>query len=105
MALDTTRDESVVWWCEPGGVTIRYHRGSPLGILQAVILPEPSKASLRGDSPIGQGRPGRLLKPIDIGAADAMTADVTGTLYLRVNDSPGELSDNRGQIEVTISAK
>ncbi len=85
-----------IWWCEPGGVTIRYHRGSPLGVLQAAIMPEPTNQT---------PTPSPLLKPIDIGTAAKVTPAVSGTLYLRINDSPGELADNRGQIEVTISVK
>ena len=31
-------DEPRIWWCEPGGVTIRYYHGQPLGILLAAVL-------------------------------------------------------------------
>jgi len=84
-----------IWWCEPGGVTIRYHRGSPIGLLQAAIVPEPTNQT---------PKPSPLLSPIDVGTAAKISPAVSGTLYLRVNDSPGELADNRGQVEVTISA-
>ena len=29
-----------VWWCEPGGVSIRYYKGRPLGILLAAVRPD-----------------------------------------------------------------
>ena len=29
-----------VWWCEPNGVTIRYHGGLPLGILLGAVVDE-----------------------------------------------------------------
>ena len=32
--------EPQVWWCEPGGVTIRYYRGRPLGMLLAAASDE-----------------------------------------------------------------
>ncbi len=32
--------EPKVWWCEPGGVSIRYYQGRPLGILLAAVRPE-----------------------------------------------------------------
>ena len=35
------------WWCEPGGVTIRYYMGRPLGILLAAV---------RSDQPTGERR-------------------------------------------------
>lgn len=75
------------WPCEAGGITISYHAGQPLGRLLAAV-----------DTPDG------LQKPIPLGTAGAFTAPATGTLYLRVNDSPAELSDNEGELKVTISA-
>ena len=35
--------EPKVWWCEPGGVTIRYHHGQPLGILLAAVRADESR--------------------------------------------------------------
>jgi len=29
-----------IWWCEPGGVSIQYYRGRPLGMLLAAVRPE-----------------------------------------------------------------
>lgn len=87
-----------VWWCQPGGVTIRYHEGSPLGILQGAIVPD-------RPGPIAPGRVEEtgLLAPVAIGLAATFVPTIDGTLYLRVNDSPAELSDNRGTLEVEIA--
>ncbi|MBX3411252.1 MAG: hypothetical protein KF708_00940 [Pirellulales bacterium] len=89
-----------VWWCESGGVTIRYHRGAPLGMLQGAIVPDPvNPGSSEQMNQLG------LDHPIPIGLGATVTTPVVGTLYLRVNDSPAELSDNVGTIEVEIRSK
>lgn len=87
-----------VWWSEPGGVTIRYHRGMPLGMLQAAIAPDL-------ENPGGSERiePVGLHLPIPVGLEASITTTLAGTLYLRVNDSPAELSDNEGTVEVEIT--
>jgi hypothetical protein len=77
------------WPCEPGGVTIEYHDGRPLGMLVGAIDGRATGATLADSFPIGQST---MIKP---------TAD--GTLYLRVNDSAARLDDNRGTLNVTIS--
>jgi hypothetical protein len=82
------------WNCEPGGVTIRYYRGRPLGMLLAAV---------RADDDPPQGASG-LLKPLDVGLEATITADRAGTLYFRVNDSAGSLADNAGSLEVQISS-
>ena len=82
-----------VWWCEPGGVTIRYYHGQPLGILLAAV---------RGDEAKPQA-PSGLLKPIVVGLETTLQPQQAGTLYLRINDSAGSLDDNRGSLEVEIT--
>ena len=79
-----------VWDCEPGGVTIRYYHGQPLGILLAAIR-----------ATGGAGSSG-LIKPIVIGSGATLTPQYTGTLYLRVNESAGGLADNQGTLEVEV---
>ncbi len=80
--------EPTTWWCEPPGVTIHYYRGRPLGQLLAAVLPDhkatPSWA------------------PFAVGEQHEWRVKTTGTLYLRINESPGKLADNRGSIEVTL---
>jgi hypothetical protein len=82
------------WTSEPGGVTIRYHRGLPLGILLAVVRPEEAPA---GPSP--------FFNPQAIGLGAAIEPRLTGGLYLRINDFAGELADNAGAAEVTVTVE
>jgi hypothetical protein len=78
------------WPCEPGGVTIEYYNGRPLGILLGAI----------------DGRSGEatLAHPFGIGLDATIKPAASGTLYLRVNDAPGRLDDNLGSLNVTIAA-
>ena len=81
------------WPCQPGGVTIEYYRDHPLGMVLGAVRTE-------------QG----LATPFVIGEAATITVEATGTLYLRVNDSPSAWHDNlghcpgyRGQIVTTAT--
>jgi hypothetical protein len=80
------------WWCEPNGVTIRYYKGQPLGVLMAAVRP---------DAP-PPGSSSALLRPVVIGLSALLTPPQSGTLYLKINDSPAELSDNSGTLSVKI---
>jgi len=84
-------DEPEPWWCEPNGVTIRYHQGRPLGILLYAIRPEPAQSGLTA-----------LAQPGEIGVGRIITPKQTGTLFLRINDSPAELADNTGSLTVHV---
>jgi len=81
-----------IWWCEPGGVTIRYHNGYPLGMLLGAVSdqrrPLPELTTLAQPQPIGLQRQLQFAN--------------SGTLFLRVNDSPAALSDNAGQLQVEL---
>lgn len=79
------------WPSEPGGITIRYHRGQPLGLLMAALRDDSANEGLTP-----------LAKPVPIGLERTITPSRGGTLYLKVNDSPAELHDNEGTLEVTI---
>jgi hypothetical protein len=79
------------WISEPNGVSIRYIHGRPLGLLLAAVHPEHSTNQV---SP--------FLKPIVVGLGTTITPAETGTLYLRINASSGELSDNSGKADVNI---
>lgn len=80
-----------IWWCEPGGVSIRYYQGRPLGILLAAVRPDQGN---RGSS--------ALLRPVVVGLGTTLTPNESGTLYLKINDSAAELGDNAGQLEVEV---
>jgi hypothetical protein len=43
-----------------------------------------------------------LVRPDPIGLGRESAPDRTGTLYLRINDSPAELADNQGEATVFI---
>jgi hypothetical protein len=87
----TLANEPKPWVSEPGGVTIRYCRGLPLGILLAAIRPDEKQAT--GST---------FCKPEAISQIARIQPQQSGTLFLRVNEFAGELADNRGTIEVTI---
>ena len=82
---------SKVWWCEPGGITLSYYRGRPLGILLGKVRPD-------------EARPGRaeLTQPEPIGLHRVVRPQRSGTLYLRINDSPAKLADNVGMLTVRV---
>lgn len=80
------------WWCEPGGVTIRYYMGRPLGILLAAV---------RSDQP-KENDASSLLRTTAVGLAAVLAPSETDTLYLKINDSPAELADNAGELTVRI---
>jgi hypothetical protein len=84
--------EPKIWWCEPGGVTIRYYQGRPLGILLAAVRPDQPAA----------GSTSALLKPTVIGLGTTLSPPESGTLFLKINDSAGELDDNAGELKVEV---
>ena len=77
------------WPCEPGGVTLRYHDGQPLGILLGTLRSKKNS--------------GAFAKPLPLGLQAIVTPTEDAVLYLRVNDSPAELSENQGTLEVRIT--
>ncbi len=81
-------DDGEPWPCEPGGITLRYHDGHPLGVLLGTLR--------------SQKNPGVFAKPIALGRQAIITPAEDAVLYLRVNDSPAELSDNRGKLAVRV---
>ncbi len=80
------------WECEPGGITIHYYRGHPLGMLMAAVRNDAQP--LAGLSP--------LTKPEPVGLQTVLNSPHAGTLYLKINESPADLADNQGQITIRI---
>ena len=83
------------WTCEPGGITLDYHNGQPLGQLLAAI----------DSRPVGNNRvppTTAFLTPTPVGLGTKITPEQSGVLYLRLNDSPGGLDDNRGDCSVGV---
>jgi len=87
IAEESIERDSVPWPCEPGGVTLEYHAGRPLGMLLGAWR---TKAS------------SRFSKPIAIGLAATLKPAEDAVLYLRVNDSPARLSDNQGSLSASV---
>ena len=86
-------NEPKPWWCEPNGVTLRYHNKLPLGILLAAIVDQEAAA----------GGMASLLEPDPIGLGGDAPVERGGTLFLRINDAPGELADNAGTLDLRIT--
>jgi hypothetical protein len=85
-------DQPQIWWCEPGGVSIRYYQGRPLGVLLAAVRPDQTDQDGRC----------ALLDPAVVGTGATLSPKQSGTLYLKINDSAAELGDNAGQLEVHV---
>ena len=82
------------WPCEPNGITIDYYRGRPIGELQAFVLPSDNSAGLLGEICASN--------PVTIGVNNVITSDVDGLLCFRINESPANLNDNRGELKLAI---
>ena len=94
------------WPCEPGGVTLRWHAGRPLGELHAALRPMTPTAAERVASP--PDRPDAapdpdFAAPCPVGLAARITPRRDAILYLRVNDSAASLSDNSGDLRAVIA--
>ena len=92
MPAPLLHNQPKIWWCEPNGVSIRYYHGRPLGLLLAAVRP---------DHP-GPDRTSALLHPTVVGLGTTLLPTETGTLFLKVNDSAGELADNAGELKVKV---
>jgi hypothetical protein len=80
------------WPCEANGITIRYHRGQPLGLLQAAVSDE--------ETPRDTYTP--LSAPTSVGVHSVITPETGGTLFLRINEAASGLADNSGTLNVEI---
>ncbi len=86
------RKEPKIWWCEPQGVSIEYYQGLPLGTLMGALRPDR----------VDPTQPSQFLRPAVVGRELLNEAVVSGTLYLRINEFPGNLADNEGNVQVKI---
>jgi hypothetical protein len=91
IAADQVNGAVRAWPCEPGGITIEYHDGRPLGMLLGAIVGREDQAEAS------------FAKPLAVGLGTTIKAGASGTLYLRVNDSAAALHDNRGTLTVTVA--
>ncbi|MGI9518597.1 MAG: hypothetical protein ACR2NP_16190 [Pirellulaceae bacterium] len=84
------RDEGgTAWPADAGGITIEYYQGRPLGRLTAAVLPSESNDPLN---------------VIDIGTATTIAIPADGRLLMRINESPADLHDNEGQLQVRVKS-
>ncbi|WP_153557378.1 hypothetical protein [Roseimaritima sediminicola] len=88
-------DQPRPWTCEPQGVTVRYHRGRPLGMILAALVPESQTAST-------------VLPPVQVeavGREATVVAQQDSWLFFRVGDDPSQLADNSGLATVRIQSR
>jgi hypothetical protein len=76
---------------------LEYHDGRPLGMLLGAILQETTREEQ------STGQKASFSQPLVVGLGCEIKPAEAGTLYFRVNDSGGQLNDNRGSLMVTIS--
>ena len=79
---------------EPGGISIRYYQGRPLGMLLAAVRP---------DNP-PENTPSALLISIPVGLGATIQPEAAGTLFFKINHSAAELRDNEGTLTVRVRA-
>ena len=75
--------------CEANGITIEYYRGKPLGKLVVGILGSDGDVS-------------GLFDETAIGLEQSVKFNRSGTLCIRINESPAKLFDNAGEVEIEI---
>jgi hypothetical protein len=88
-----TERTSDPFFSEPNGVSIRYYHGQPLGVLLAAVRPERPEPNA----------PSALIRPSVIGLGADLTPKQSGTLFLRINHSAGELGKNAGKLTVAVN--
>jgi hypothetical protein len=79
---------------EADGISLRWYRGRPLGRLLAAQWVE---------TPDDSGGPRFIV--VAEGGHREFTAATDGTVFFKLNDPPGELADNDGQLTVEITAE
>jgi hypothetical protein len=112
IAAEKTEEGTKTWPCEPGGVTIEYYAGRPLGMLIGAIVEEagnvePGASGESASKSTDNKDDARKVATgfataLEIGLDKTIQPAASGTLYLRVNDSAAKLDDNRGTLTVTI---
>ncbi|PQO32483.1 hypothetical protein DTL21_19930 [Bremerella cremea] len=86
------RNDGQPWMCEPNGVTIHYWKGKPLGVLLGSLRNEHWNGTSITD----------LAKSYPVGFGTELYPAGPATLFLKVNESPAELADNVGKIQIQI---
>jgi len=86
------RDDGQEWTCEPNGVTIHYVKGKPLGLLVGALRGQPWQG----------GAITPLVTANEVGLGTSLFPEGPCVLFLKVNESPDQLGDNQGTIQVQI---
>jgi hypothetical protein len=87
--LEAADGTTTVLESEADGITLRWYRGRPVGrLLVAQWI----------DDATG-------FRVLATGAEGEFTAAVPGPLFVKINESPGELADNRGRLEVEFQPR
>ena len=89
----TVDDEPRPWACEPNGVTMRYYKGHPYGLLLGAVR--------ANDLPPGETS--LLTEPLAIGLRMPIISEKSGTLHFRINESSAEYGDNTGKLTVRVT--
>ncbi len=79
-------DERTKVPCDAGGITLRYYRGKRLGMLMAAVLQDNQTLS----------------DPIPVGLDQSFTTNSSGTLVFRINESPAQMADNAGALQILL---
>lgn len=85
----TKPNESIAWKSTAQGITIEYYRRRPLGQLLVGVV---------GDTPKKTG----VIPILTRDDAGQVQIDRAGRIVLRINESPAELFDNQGSLEIQI---
>jgi hypothetical protein len=75
----------------PDGITLRWYRGRPVGRLLIAQWVEPDDDQQPGFRVLAEG------------ASGTITAATAGPLFVKLNESPGELADHGGEFTVTLA--
>ena len=81
-------DQPKPWISEPQGVTLKYHRGRPLGeLILMLVATDGSRASRR----------------IPVGTSATMQVPYAAEVWLQLNESAADRADNAGTIDVSLT--
>jgi hypothetical protein len=88
---------------EAEGISLRWYRGRPIGRLLAAQWVEPVEPTEAGDrtSTPASGLPRFVV--VAEGRGGEFIAPTTGPLFVKINEPPGELSDNDGSLTLEIT--
>lgn len=91
------------WISEPDGISIRYHRGRPLGqLLGRIYVPAPHLPRADTLTETHAALAAGWLPDWVVGSGTLFTPAASGTLFFQVNDAASERADNAGSLEIEL---